>query len=76
MKHACPINEIVREMSSDEVQIDTPLRPCAADPLGREELARIKDLFAGLNIISVYESTKRHITPISNKDTLKRRGKT
>jgi wyosine [tRNA(Phe)-imidazoG37] synthetase (radical SAM superfamily) len=76
MKHACAINEIVREISPDEVQINTPLRPCAADPLGREELARIKDLFTGLNVISVYESMKRHVIPISDEDTLKRRGKT
>jgi wyosine [tRNA(Phe)-imidazoG37] synthetase (radical SAM superfamily) len=75
MKHACAINEIVREISPDEVQINTPLRPCAANPLGREELARIKDLFTDLNAISVYESTKRYVKPISNEDTLKRRGK-
>lgn len=76
MKHACAINEIVREINPDEVQINTPLRPCAVDPLGKEALARIKDIFGGLNAISVYESTKRCVTPISDKDTLKRRGKT
>jgi wyosine [tRNA(Phe)-imidazoG37] synthetase (radical SAM superfamily) len=76
MKHASAINEIVRKISPDEVQINTPLRPCAADPLGREGLARIKNLFTGLNVITVYESTKRHVTPISDEDTLKRRGKT
>jgi wyosine [tRNA(Phe)-imidazoG37] synthetase (radical SAM superfamily) len=76
MKHACAINEIVREISPDEVQINTPLRPCAVDPLGREELARIKDLFTGLNVIFVYESMKKYVTPISDEDTLKRRGKT
>ncbi len=76
VKHACAINEIVREISPDEVQINTPLRPCAVDPLGREELTRIKDIFGGLNTISVYESSKKLVHPISDKDTLKRRGKT
>ena len=76
MKHACAINEIVRETNLDEVQINTPLRPCAIDALGREELARIKNLFTGLNVISAYESMKKYVTPISDEDTLKRRGKT
>ena len=76
MKHACAMNEIVRKISPDEMQINTPLRPCAVDPLGRKELARIKNLFTGPNVISVYESMKRYVTPISDEDTLKRRGKT
>jgi wyosine [tRNA(Phe)-imidazoG37] synthetase (radical SAM superfamily) len=76
VKYACAINEIAKEINPDEAQINTPLRHCAVDPLGREELARVKDIFAGLNVISVYESMKRHVTPISDEDTLKRRGKT
>ena len=75
-KNAGEIAEIARNIGPDEVQINTPLRPCAVDPLGREELARIKGLFTGLNTISVYESVKKHVTPISDEDTLKRRGKT
>lgn len=76
IKYADEIAEIAKKIGPDEVQINTPLRPCAIDPIGREELTQIKDLFTGLNVIAVYESTKRHVNPISNRDTLKRRGKT
>jgi wyosine [tRNA(Phe)-imidazoG37] synthetase (radical SAM superfamily) len=66
---------IVKGIHPDEVQINTPLRPCGVEPLEKEELLRIKGLFDGLNVISVYETEKGVVKPISDKDTLKRRGK-
>lgn len=66
---------IVKGIRPDEVQINTPLRPCGVEPLEKEELLRIKGLFDGLNVISVYETEKRVVKPISDEDTLKRRGK-
>jgi wyosine [tRNA(Phe)-imidazoG37] synthetase (radical SAM superfamily) len=75
-KYAGQIAKIAKNIGPDEVQINTPLRPCAVDPLGREELSRIKGGFTGLNVISVYESMKKYVTPISDENTLKRRGKT
>ena len=74
-KCAAEIAIIAKELYPDEVQINTPLRPSSVKPLGREELTRVKDIFAGLNAISVYESPKKHVKPISDEDTLKRRGK-
>lgn len=74
-QYAGDIAEIARQIHPDEVQINTPLRPCGVQPLEREELSKIKDLFSGLNAISVYESRKKIVKPISDGDTLKRRGK-
>lgn len=75
-KHrAGDIAEIAQQIGPHEVQINTPLRPCGFKPIKAEELSRIKDLFSGLNTISVYESRKRHVKPISDEDTLRRRGK-
>jgi len=74
-QYAEDIAEIAKEIHPDEIQINTPLRPCGVEPLKREELSEIKDLFSGLNAISVYESRKKIVKPISDKDTLKRRGK-
>ncbi|HEX2966072.1 MAG TPA: radical SAM protein, partial [Syntrophorhabdaceae bacterium] len=45
IRHACAISEVVREISPDEVQLNTPLRRCAVEPLGKEELSRIKNIF-------------------------------
>jgi len=75
IKHACAISEIAREINPDEVQLNTPLRHCAVNPLSREELTRIKDIFGSLNVLSVYESKKKPVIPISSENTLRRRGK-
>jgi len=64
----------------NEIQINTPLRPCNVKPLAKEEILKIKDYFAfackGINIVSVYdERAFKDIPSISDEDTLKRRGK-
>jgi wyosine [tRNA(Phe)-imidazoG37] synthetase (radical SAM superfamily) len=76
IKFVQEIANVIREIGPDEVQINTPLRPCRAKFLSRKELDKIKKHFEGLNAISVYEAKKIGIKPISDKDTLTRRGKT
>jgi len=65
--------EITREIKPDEVQINTPLRPCNIKPLSVEELDKIEKKFSGLNTISVYHSTKPKTDPLSKVELLKRR---
>jgi wyosine [tRNA(Phe)-imidazoG37] synthetase (radical SAM superfamily) len=74
-QYAGGIAGITEEIQPDEIQINTPLRPCGVQPLKREELSEIKNLFGNLNAISVYESRKKDVKPISDRDTLRRRGK-
>jgi len=64
----------------DEIQINTPLRPCRVKPLIKEELLRVRDYFScackGTDIVSVYDGRMLKIVPsISDEDTLRRRGK-
>ncbi len=66
---------LAREIQPDEVQINTPLRPCAVKPLPEAELKRVQDCFAGLKTLNVYDAEKTPIQPISTEDTLVRRGK-
>jgi len=75
-EYARQISSIACEIGPDEIQLNTPLRPCSTPPLAEDELSHIKSLFAGCNVITVYESNKIHVEPISNADTLRRRGKT
>ncbi|MBL7156576.1 MAG: radical SAM protein [Candidatus Omnitrophica bacterium] len=69
------IAKIAKEISPDEVQLNTPLRPCRVKPLTNPEMNIIKAHFAGLNTVSVYDAQKKRVNPISSEDTLKRRGK-
>lgn len=48
---------IARELSPDEVQINTPLRPCAVMPLSPKEIAAIREKFSGFKkVVTVYEA--------------------
>lgn len=66
---------IAGEIGPDEVQINTPLRPCREVPLSREVLGEIKNFFEGMNCVSVHDAMKNRVEPISRKKTLLRRGK-
>ncbi|MBN1794001.1 MAG: radical SAM protein [Candidatus Omnitrophica bacterium] len=70
------IAAVARSIGPHEIQLNTPLRPCAIAPLRPEEMRKIKAYFGGMSVVSVYESKKKKVTPISGDDTLKRRGKT
>jgi len=64
----------------DEIQINTPLRPCNVKPLAKEEVSGIKDDFVSVcdavNVVCVYDERELgDIFSISDEDTLKRRGK-
>jgi len=74
-RYASQIAQLAKDINPDEVQINTPLRPCGAAPLPESELKDIKSYFKNLNAITVYETEKKEVASISDEDTLKRRGK-
>jgi len=73
--YAEEIARLARQINPDEIQINTPLRPCGVKPVSKAEIERIKPFFKGMNYISVYDAVKKTVKPVSKKDTLKRRGK-
>lgn len=75
MVYAHEIADIAGYIAPDEVQLNTPLRPCGVEPLTKDELTFIEKHFNSLNVISVYKSRKKDVEPISSENTLKRRGK-
>lgn len=71
---------LINYIKPAEVQVNTPLRPCNIKPLSPGEIFKIRDLFSslckGINIVSVYdERVLKYVLPVSDKETLKRRGK-
>lgn len=63
------------EIRPDEIQINTPLRPCNVDPLPKDELLEIKQHFGKMKVVSVYEEKMKRISSINTEDTVRRRGK-
>lgn len=66
---------IARELSPDEVQLNTPLRPCPVDPLSPEEMKEIEAEFAGLNVLNVYKAERPEVVALDESETKKRRPK-
>lgn len=71
--YAQELAELAREIQPDEVQINTPLRPCNVKPLPKKELNKIEKAFTGLNTLSVYTSPKPMTDPLDKLDLIKRR---
>jgi wyosine [tRNA(Phe)-imidazoG37] synthetase (radical SAM superfamily) len=75
-KYAAEMARMAKELLPDEVQINTPLRPCAVQPLLPEDLATIRQEFSGLqSVITVYEASRPEVTPLDLGETLQRRPK-
>jgi wyosine [tRNA(Phe)-imidazoG37] synthetase (radical SAM superfamily) len=70
---AAEMAAIARELAPDEVQINTPLRPCSVSPLTAGEIAAIRDEFTGLPVRSVYEAARPVVAPLDVGETLRRR---
>ena len=67
---------VVHGISPDEVQINTPLRPCGVKPLPPGDIATIQREFSELeNVVTVYEAPKHEIVPFDLAETLRRRPK-
>ncbi len=73
--YAAEIAKIAREIAPDEVQLNTPLRPCPVAPLSQADMAEIKTHFEGMNVRSVYEEEKKAYQPFDDSSTAKRHGK-
>lgn len=76
MKYANEIADIICSIEPNEVQINTPLRPCAVKPLSKEHVQGIENIFKekGLKTISVYSSKKPKTSPMDKIEIFKRRG--
>ena len=72
-EYAYELAELAREINPDEVEINTPLRPCPVKPLTETELDEIEKEFTGLNTLSVYNSPKPKTDPLDKLELFKRR---
>ncbi|MBF0594675.1 MAG: radical SAM protein [Candidatus Omnitrophica bacterium] len=74
---AAQMAAIARQISPDEVQLNTPLRPSPVRALSEAEMLEVKKPFvaAGLKVLSVYEEEKKEYKPFDAEATVKRHGR-
>ncbi|HIP96558.1 MAG TPA: radical SAM protein [Anaerolineae bacterium] len=65
--------EIARSLSSDEVQLNTPLRPSPVPPLSPAEMDEIEAAFAGLPVLNVYKAARPEVVFLDEEETRRRR---
>ena len=66
--------KIAGELSPDEIQINTPLRPCAVKPLPSVDITEICKAFSKLrDVISVYDASPPQTSPLDTSETQRRR---
>ena len=54
-RYAREIARLARSIKPDEIQINTPLRPCGLTPLPKKELVKIERFFKGTRYVNVYK---------------------
>ncbi len=70
------IAKVASSLSPDEVQLNTPLRPCSVESLTPSQMDSIQGNFATLrNVVTVYEASRPEVVPLNLGDTLRRRPK-
>lgn len=72
--YAKDIADLARSIAPDEVQLDTPLRPCGVKPLSKNEMKKIGNYFQGMPTISVYDKRPEIVKPLNEIDTVRRHG--
>ncbi|MFH0816054.1 MAG: radical SAM protein [Methanobacteriota archaeon] len=55
MRYTEKIARLAHDILPDEVHLNTPLRPCAAKPLGMDVMRKLSLPFKGLNVRMVYD---------------------
>jgi len=74
--YAPEMANIAEQLLPDEVQINTPLRPCAVPPLVPGDINAIRQAFSSLRgVVTVYEALRPDVVPLNQEETLLRRPK-
>ena len=73
-QEAARLARLARALSVDEVQLNTPLRPCGVTPLTPSQLQEVKTHFAGLKVVSVYDRPPKSFHPVDVPATVRRHG--
>jgi len=72
--YASEMARIAEQLSPDEVQLNTPLRPCTVKPLSPEDINAIREAFSMFrNVLTVYEASRPEVAPLNLEETCRRR---
>jgi wyosine [tRNA(Phe)-imidazoG37] synthetase (radical SAM superfamily) len=71
---ATDIGKVAKSLLPHEIQLNTPLRPCAVKPLSPSQMSSVRTRFGDPgNVITVYEASRPAVSPLDSHNTLRRR---
>ncbi len=74
--YAHEMSRVAERLSPDEIQLNTPLRPCPVKPLPPEDISAIRGAFSKFeNVVTVYEALRPEVAPLNMEETRLRRPK-
>jgi wyosine [tRNA(Phe)-imidazoG37] synthetase (radical SAM superfamily) len=71
--HAEELAKIACDLSPDEIQLNTPLRPSPVPPLSPAEMDEIEGAFADLPVRNVYKAARPEVVFLDEGETRRRR---
>jgi len=72
--YASKMAKIAEQLSPDEVELNTPLRPCAVKPLTPASISVIKFAFSKFkNVVTVFEVSRPEVAALNTEETRRRR---
>ena len=72
--YASEMARIAEQLSPDEVELNTPLRPCAVKSLTPEDINAIRFAFSKVkNVVTVFEASRPEVAALNIEETRRRR---
>jgi len=72
---AAKMAQVAKEIAPQEIELNTPLRPCAVEPLGVDAMRKIQAAFQGIpGVTMVYDRQRRQVDPVDEEATIRRHG--
>ena len=67
--------DVACTIGADEIEINTPTRPCKPGPLDKDAIEEIKEHFWGIPVVTVYDREVTAIEPLDRRKTVGRHGR-
>ncbi|MFP4472612.1 MAG: radical SAM protein [Candidatus Omnitrophota bacterium] len=68
--------DVARRIAPDEIELNTPLRPCGVKPLDRGQMEKIKRAFTGIDgVVMIYDRERKACRPMDEDATVRRHGR-
>ncbi len=74
IEHLNELSAMANLLRPHEIQLNTPIRPSGEAPLSRERIAKAKEAFKGMHVITCYDVPMKNTVAMDEGATVARHG--